>query len=356
MTKKKFRKIDKLISVAIVSACLSFLALNLARVGFRNYDLREINYVENSEVNYEVYLKENNFFQDDYLPSGMTYVTSLIDYIKINFDYNINFDDNVSGTYSYYIKGTAVASQENSDSKFYTKEYILSDVKTDSVEDTDEIIIDETIDIDYDTYNDILVDFRDEYAVQIEGSFEVVLVIESSLNDAVSGEEATVENEMEIVIPLTTKTVEVSIETEDNSNEGILISTKMVKQGFVYTVLRVIAVICYIGAFVSLLYFIYLTYLSFKLENAYSKKLKKILKVYDSIIVNVKKHPQIFSSEVIEVASFEELIDAHSEIRNPINYIVEKDGALFLLMSEKYVYSYKLNRELFLSGDEKINV
>ena len=51
--------------------------------------------------------------------------------------------------------------------------------------------------------------------------------------------------------------------------------------------------------------------------------------------------------------TFEELIDAHSEVRNPINYITEKDGALFLLVSENMIYSYKLKRELFTKEPKK---
>ena len=46
----KKRKIDKLILVAIISACFSFLALNLARFGFRNYDEHIVNYKEDSKI------------------------------------------------------------------------------------------------------------------------------------------------------------------------------------------------------------------------------------------------------------------------------------------------------------------
>lgn len=351
----KKRKIDKLIIVAIISALYSFLALNLARLGFRNYDERIINYNEDSKVNYQVHLKSNDFFQDEFLPENMSYVTSLIDYIKLNFDYNLNFDETLSGTYSYYIKATMDANKENSDSKFYTKDYILSDVKTEKFDDKKKINIKESIDVDYDTYNDVLIAFRDEYGVQMDGNLDVSLVVESTFNDKVSGEDAGKKSETSLNIPLTTLTVEVPIEKDNKVNSGVLLSTKITKEGFIYNVFRVLAIICYIAAFTFLLYFIYLTYLSFKLENAYVKKLKKILKVYDGIIVNVKKKPSMDNNKVVWVSSFEELIDAHGEVRNPINYIQEKDGALFLLVSESYIYAYKLRRELFVR-EEKINV
>ena len=352
----KLKKIDKLILVAIISALFSFLALNLARYGFRNYDVREVKYNEDSKINYQVYLKPNDFFQEEFLPENMSYVTSLIDYIKLNFSYELGFNDKVSGNYSYYIKGVMTANREDSDSKFYTQEYTLSDVKTESFDNASNVKVNESIDIDYDTYNNVLVKFRDEYGVQMDGNFQVLLMIETSIKDDISGEGATKESEMEINIPLTTLTVEVPIEANDNLTEGTLISKQIEKQGIIYIVMRGLAVLCYVVALVSLIYFVYLTYLSFKLENAYSKKLKKILKVYDGIIVNVKKKPKMNMDKIISVSSFEELIDAHGEVRNPINYIAERDGALFLLVSEDYIYSYKLQRELFTLDKEKVNV
>ena len=355
MKKSKLKKVDKLILVAVISAVFSFLALNLARFGFRNYDIREVKYNEDPKINYQVYLKPNDFFQDEFLPENMSYVTSLIDYIKLNFSYKLKFSDKVSGSYSYYIKGVTTANREDSDSKFYTHEYMLNDVKTENFKNTNKVDINESIDVDYDTYNDVLVKFRDEYGVQMDGNFRVVLVIETSIKDKVSGETATKKSEVEINIPLTTLTVEVPIDADNKSNDGVIISKKMEKKGTIYTVGRVFAIICYAVALITLLYFIYLTYLSFKLENAYSKKLNKILKVYDGIIVNVKKKPKMDANKIISVSSFEELIDAHGEVRNPINYIAEKDGALFLLVSESYIYSYKLKRELFSTDKDVSN-
>lgn len=347
----KKRKIDKLILVAIISACFSFLALNLARFGFRNYDEHIVNYKEDSKIDYKVYLKPNDFFAEEFLPQGMSYVTSLIDFLRLDFNYNLDLDKEVSGNYSYYIKGTVTANRENSDSKFYAKDYILKDVKTESYTDKKNINIKDSIDVDYDIYNNVLTSFRDEYGVQMDGNLKVSLIVENNVKDSVSGESTSLKNETDIDIPLTTLTVEVPIESNDKTDSGVLLSSKIEKEGMIYIIGRVLAVICYATSFISLLYFIYLTYLGFKLENAYVKKLKKILKVYDGIIVNVKKKPKMDNTKVIWVSSFEELIDAHGEVRNPINYVSLRDGALFLLVSESYIYAYKLERELFSSGE-----
>lgn len=169
--------------------------MNLARFGFRNYDEHIVNYKEDSNIDYKVYLKPNDFFTEDFLPQGMSYVTSLIDFLRLDFNYNLDLDEKVSGNYSYYIKGTVTANRENSDSKFYTKDYILKDVKTESYTDRENINIKDSIDVDYDIYNNVLTSFRDEYGVQMDGNLKVSLIVENNAKDSVSGESTSLKNE-----------------------------------------------------------------------------------------------------------------------------------------------------------------
>ena len=74
-------------------------------------------------------------------------------------------------------------------------------------------------------------------------------------------------------------------------------------------------------------------------------ELEKILTTYDSIIVNVKDIPSIDGYDVIKVESFDELIDAHSEIRKPINYYQNEDYSVFLLLSDSIIWEYILRRK-----------
>ena len=56
---------------------------------FNSFDLSKddyINYTEKSNIDYKVYLKENDFYEDEYLPKDMIYVASLIDNIKIDLE------------------------------------------------------------------------------------------------------------------------------------------------------------------------------------------------------------------------------------------------------------------------------
>lgn len=349
--RRKVKKINKLILAFSITLVFAILGLFFASIGFHNYEEQKVTYKEENHINYKVYLLPNNFFQEEYLPENMAYITSLINYINLHFSYKIDFNKPLTGTYSYYIKGIVDASQTDSDSKYYTKEYILSDTKTQKYEQQKSIDIQETIDIHYQDYNQILIDFKNEYGVPMDGDLKVALVIQNMVEDQETGENTLKEQEVELNIPLTSATLEVPIETNNQTDEGVLLTNIVKKEGMIYTVSRILS-FCFYGIALLLLgYATYLTCMGYKLESVYQKKLRKILKVYDGIIVNLQKKPVLDRTKVLPVSSFEELIDAHSEVRNPINYINEKDGALFILMSDKYIYYYKLDRELFSKGE-----
>ena len=349
--RRKVKKINKLILAFSITLVFAILGLFFASIGFHNYEEQKVTYKEENHINYKVYLLPNNFFQEEYLPENMAYITSLINYINLHFSYKIDFNKPLTGTYSYYIKGIVDASQTDSDSKYYTKEYILSDTKTQKYEQQKSIDIQETIDIHYQDYNQILIDFKNEYGVPMDGNLKVALVIQNMVEDQETGENTLKEQEVELNIPLTSATLEVPIETNNQTDEGVLLTNIVKKEGMIYTVSRILS-FCFYGIALLLLgYSTYLTCMGYKLESVYQKKLRKILKVYDGIIVNLQKKPVLDRTKVLPVSSFEELIDAHSEVRNPINYINEKDGALFILMSDKYIYYYKLDRELFSKGE-----
>ena len=103
MKKGKFylKRIDKLILVFLAVIVFSLLGFVFSRIGFHNYDEKEITYQESKDIDYQVYLQPNDFFEEAYLPKNQTYITSLIDYIHIDFDYNFEIQSQYDGSYKY---------------------------------------------------------------------------------------------------------------------------------------------------------------------------------------------------------------------------------------------------------------
>ena len=72
--------------VLLVILFMLVIVLNVVmyRKGFYKANVESIMYKEDNSINYKVYLKKNNFFDVPYLEEDKTYITSLIDYIKVN--------------------------------------------------------------------------------------------------------------------------------------------------------------------------------------------------------------------------------------------------------------------------------
>ncbi len=304
-----------------------------------------VNYTEKSDVDYKVYLKENSFFETPYLEKNKTYIASLIDYILIDYNYTFNVDKNVKGTYSYYIKGTVSANKNNSKDTYWSKDYILSEKQTKNYNNTKEINIKSQSKINYQVYNDLLNDFKSQYGVSMDGVLNVSLVIENIIQTDVVDRQIKKDSNIELNIPLTTLTVEVPIATNDVDNKGVLISDTVKQEVTYYTIMKYLGYLSIVISALFLTYLLYTIYLISKCENKYNKTLKKILKTYDNIIVNTNTLPNLDSLDVISVTSFDELIDAHGEVRKPINYILQSDCSTFILINDGMAWRYDLKKE-----------
>jgi hypothetical protein len=304
-----------------------------------------INYSEKSNIDYKVYLKENSFFETPYLEKNRTYIASLIDYIWINFDYIFDVDKNVSGSYSYYIKGTISANKSNSEEYYWSKDYLLTEKVIKKYDNLDQIKISDEIKINYQLYNNLLTDFKSKYGITMDGFLKVYLVIENNIESDLTTRKIEKNSNIELNIPLTTLTVEVPIETSDLNNSGVLISEIVEQRVVFYTTIKYIGYVSIGIAVIIYLFFMYVIILKAKYGDKYKKILKKILKTYDNIIVNANIIPNLESLNVVSVTSFEELIDAHSEVRKPINYISSKDHAIFILISDGMAWRFDLYNE-----------
>lgn len=79
--------------------------------------------------------------------------------------------------------------------------------------------------------------------------------------------------------------------------------------------------------------------------SLFIKEKKRILKTYNSVIVEVETLPNIAGKNIIKVKTFDDLIDAQLELREPIYYKNDNDSCFFLLLhyNEACIYILKIN-------------
>ena len=90
MKKRKEKVFSVFIVFAIITLILSILSFIVYISANRDY---YIEYSEISDLDYKVYLKENDYFKSSYLGKNNKYIASIIDYINANFSYRLIFPD-----------------------------------------------------------------------------------------------------------------------------------------------------------------------------------------------------------------------------------------------------------------------
>lgn len=352
---KKLKPIVKHLLFSFFIVLFSGLSYFLLIRGLDNKTIIKVSYKEDNKIDYKVYLKPNTFFETPYLPKDSTYISSLIDYIDTDYNFQMKYDQNVVGTYTYFIRGTLIANKSDSDNKSYlTKEYNLTDKVSETINNTNSFTISQNIKIDYQKYNELLTEFKKEYGLTIDGRLKVELVVNSTANYAKSSKPIVDSSSMNIEIPLTQQSVDISINANPQAKSNSLVLETITNNDSLHMSYL-------IGGSVSVIITLILIILLIKeiryeknRISKYHKDLIRILTTYDSIIVTIDKIKDLSSYNLIKVNSFEELLDAHNEIRMPINFIEisKNEKSLFFLINDNIAWVYELKNEIELDYEK----
>lgn len=339
-----FLQIGRFVLLMFITINFGLFSYYYLQMGLNNKYEKVISYNSNSNVGYKVYLFENEYFEEPYLGMNRTYISSLINYIDIDFNYNLNFSEFVSGKYTYYVKGTIAADKiKENDGSYWSKSYILTEPETITYNNQNSFNISTNVIIDYQKYNNLLNEFKKDYGISFNGVFKVELIVNSGSKTDNITKEIPVESLVEVKIPLTQQVIDLSIDLSNNDTKNSVSETAVNNDSthYVYLGLSILFSIVTICLIWTLFKEIRAFYLS---KSQYSKTLRKILSSYDSIIVNSSNIPSLDDLKIIEVNSFNELIDAHSEVRMPINYYeeIENYKSVFVLVSDNIAWTYTL--------------
>ena len=321
----------------IISAiCLYFGKYpTLKKVANYNYNIDE-------KLDYKVYLKENDFYEEKFLEEGKQYATELIDYIDIDFNYNYSGSKIVDSDYDYDITATIIGEYENTENgnaELWKKNYTLKNKEEKSTKDSTSFNINEHIKLDYSKYSKVVDNFKSKFRIPIDAYLDIKLNINynTKLDDQSIVKKSDV---LEIKVPLSKTTIKIEKNIEEhrseklNNKDFVKENKKLIKFGLA---------LCLI----SLAIFLLLSPQVFiSSKTYYEKTLKKIMKDYAEIIVEVGFPPNPEGAEVIDVKNFDDMVDIEEEIKSPILYYeIEKDvESLFTITTDKYIYKYNLRK------------
>lgn len=311
----------------------------------------DVTYNEIGKADYTVYLNDNKYYKTNYLDSGMKYIGSLINTVNTRFNYQFYTDKKIDFSYKYKVNSELVIYDNKDNNKvFYTKEDILVPEAVENFN-SNNIVINQVADIDYNKYNQYLESYKKEYGVDVSGKVIVTMNVELLGIDEESKNNLVKTNDLQITIPLTKSATEISIDTENIDNENYLVSD--LRPGISNLYLLIIGVICFVAAVIEFIYGekLYRIYVK---GNIYNITVNRILKEYDKLIVNgdVSIDESKFENKIYP-ETFIELVDASERLNSPILFyeVVPNEKCFFIIIKDHDLYKFRISKS-YLEKEE----
>lgn len=348
------------IAMVVQFSFLSYLFKALVPESSKNKDNLIMSYTSSGNIDYKVFLKENNFIDNEYLNAGEAYILDLIDYVRLTPVYNFKSTSktNVTGTNKLVVKLKVYykeSSDKNNNPEVMNKEKTL-DEKVMNFND-DKYTSLGSYDLYLNEYLDMLKEFQSEVKIAVDGYLDVTY--ESSFDGKVGGASYSNKYDNTVRIPLSNSVVKIespkSEAKESNVYEADLVKTnKTVMSYIVIANIVVFIIIC----------FLLKKLFSFTNKSEYQRKLSKILKNYDDIIVNTSSIVDVKKYKVIKIDEFKEILNLSRELLLPImNYekikdketwfYVIKDDILYMHVVSEKKLELKTNEEDKVKKEEK---
>lgn len=314
-----------------------------------------IGYNEVGNIDYKVFLKENNYYKEQYLGKDMQYVASIIKNVVPTFTYEMHSEEKMEYTYNYKVSADLIISDPNDNNKVLYKRPSLL------VKDTKEKVtggsfrVDQEVSINYDEYNNYVNSFKKEYALSVNSKLVLTFNIDVTGKSPALKEDFKKSSKLVIAIPMSEQTINIGIDTSDINNSGTL------ERNYMSQIKKPVALV--LGIIVgllslALLYIVIYNFLTNRSKtDVYKATIKSILREYDRAIVSSKTADTIDESKynVIEVPRIEELLDAHDSTGKPILYNedTENNISTFIIVSDEILYKYRVVKKELEEQEEK---
>ena len=303
----------------------------------------KIGYEEAGNVGYKVYLTDKTYYNREYLEEGMQYITSIIDYVDVDFNYLVRYDDKIK----YNINTNTVADikivdKEDNDKIIYETTEVLKPNKTIEKEDN-YLNVSENIKVDYKKYNKLANDFKTNYGISADCKLIVKLQVEYT------GSYKSIENInnnkiLSLEIPLSQQMITIN-KTENIVNTSTF--TNQTNNTIINKILLVISIFFIVITIITIIRIIKIKNQLQKEETLYEKTLRKYLRQYDAYITETtEENVDIKNKTIIKVSTFKELIDVRNNIEKAIIYNkVNEKKSRFMIIEEETVYVYEMKEE-----------
>lgn len=338
--KRKVKKI-KLLLFGIIMIFLSILSIYMYNY-FREDSY--ITYKEKANVTYVVNLKENDFYENTYVGENNNVIASLIKNIDARFRYQLDFEKENEYIYDYKIVARTEVKEGKNTNLIYDREEEILSVPAQEVK-NDNLIVDEKINIDYNQYNEKISRFVNIYDLD---NTNCTLELSMYLNVYNKYDNTRINKEpnvMTLYVPLTTKTVDISLSANTIKNVGKVLEKKSAYGDI--TALKIIGIIIGIVGIIALVKLVKYIIDTRSAERMYDQTLKNILFNYKQYIQKINTDIEKEKYKVIEVDKFSEMLEMKETLQAPILMYTEENTrrTRFMIINNELLFVYTLGSE-----------
>ena len=343
---RKKRKIKSSVVVAILMTILIVLVLLTMMTIMDLQSTRRadsITYNQSASLTPSVCLYVNDYLPNDCSTENKSYVASLIKKISVELKGDMSASDILkTNTYTYSIEARVLATEKGDSSKVVYDNTEVLDSGTATTDGTTTYTFDKAVDIDFTKYNATITNFKKSYVLALDSDVIVTAKIDTNatsdkLDSAINNTQT-----ISISIPLTEQTVNIDT-TSSTYNVSKTITNSSDNSRFEMETKSIYWLYGIDALFIAFAF--WCIWKMMPKQSAYERRLNGILKEYDRAIAVTDNVPSLRGMEVIDIDSFEELLDVKDNIGKPILFNEDKSSmtSKFIILNQKEAYIYTLS-------------
>lgn len=298
------------------------------------------NYESNGSIEYQIDLKENDFYNTDNL-NYQNIISKYIDNIKINFKYDLSSSQvlTLKSTYSLEMYLISTYNSDNKIKEIWKEKYELIPKTTYESNDKTIMSFDKKIDIDYEEYNKVAQKIRQESGMLTNAYLKLEFTINNDLVEQNKNIKFSDDHLLEVNIPLLENITSIEKNGEFSEKETLY---NTVNIGINYS--QLVIGICLTLVSIAFMITAIKMFLEVNGLSKYVMEQNKILKRYGDVIAETATKPELNGLNIMEITNFTDLINIEDELRIPILFYETLKGkeSWFVIIHHDKAYRYTL--------------
>lgn len=293
-------------------------------------------YDEISSIDYKVCVdssSNDDFYSDSCLDENMEYLTSIVNKVPVKFNYSVNYSGELDGlALNYYVASKTSIYREKGGKILNSYEDILVErTAYDVAGSSANLELD--VDVLFNNYLDYYKKYFTKYSLGNYAEVETALYVDNG---------NSIKKVASVVMPLSEESFNVESTFVNNMGQNLTVQSngwEDINESYaavglffvllgVFGIVKLSNLVCKVVGTTSL----------------YQRKLQKILKEYDRVIVNSRGDYKIDSNKkLVKVESFRELLDARNTLDKPIVYVkVNNVKSEFYVEDNNTIFKYTM--------------